>query len=187
MQSELLSVTHATLNDEDQDAFIADANLERRDLVKAQKAMLLAKRYPKGTRGRGNVDPARLKRKESSYFRRKGKHKPQSLIGRNFYGNYRHLPPVLPALPTVKKFPQPDSLKSASAVAGPWRYCHCGADADGTTAPDSHLRAMRTALHARLRPFARGLHRVMTTRRRNWNAPISEPRKVPSSDGLACR
>ena len=43
------------LNGEDQDAFIADANLERRDLTKGQKAMLLAVRFPeppKGGRGR---------------------------------------------------------------------------------------------------------------------------------------
>ncbi|MFL9998302.1 hypothetical protein PQR34_44025 [Paraburkholderia sediminicola] len=36
-----------TLNGEDQDAFIADANLERRDLTKGQKAMLIAVRVPK--------------------------------------------------------------------------------------------------------------------------------------------
>lgn len=34
------------LNGEDQDAFIADANLERRDLSKGQKAMLVAVRFP---------------------------------------------------------------------------------------------------------------------------------------------
>ena len=47
------------LNGEDQDAFIADANLERRDLTKGQKAMLLAVRFPdsnKGGRGKkGNA------------------------------------------------------------------------------------------------------------------------------------
>jgi hypothetical protein len=40
---------------EDQDAFIADANLERRDLNKGQKAMLVAARFPDpNKRGRGN-------------------------------------------------------------------------------------------------------------------------------------
>jgi ParB-like nuclease domain len=43
------------LNGEDQDAFIADANLERRDLTKGQKAMLVAARFPDpNKRGRGN-------------------------------------------------------------------------------------------------------------------------------------
>jgi hypothetical protein len=40
---------------EDQDAFIADANLERRDLTKGQKAMLIAIRFGderKGGRGK---------------------------------------------------------------------------------------------------------------------------------------
>lgn len=40
------------LNGEDQDAYIADANLERRDLTKGQKAMLLAVRFPKGRQGK---------------------------------------------------------------------------------------------------------------------------------------
>jgi hypothetical protein len=38
---------YVMLNGEDQDAFIADANLERRDLTKGQKAMLLAVRVKK--------------------------------------------------------------------------------------------------------------------------------------------
>jgi hypothetical protein len=43
------------LNGEDQDAYIADQNLERRDLTKGQKAMLVAVRFPDpGKRGRGN-------------------------------------------------------------------------------------------------------------------------------------
>jgi hypothetical protein len=50
---------YVMLNGEDQDAFIADANLERRDLTKGQKAMLLAVRFPdsnKGGRGKkGNA------------------------------------------------------------------------------------------------------------------------------------
>jgi hypothetical protein len=54
-----------TLNGEDQDAYIADMNFERRDMTKAQKAMLLAVRYPKGPRGRGAVDPARRGTAES--------------------------------------------------------------------------------------------------------------------------
>lgn len=37
---------YTMLNGEDQDAFIADANLERRDLSKGQKAMLIAERFP---------------------------------------------------------------------------------------------------------------------------------------------
>ncbi|MFL9998740.1 ParB N-terminal domain-containing protein [Paraburkholderia sediminicola] len=41
-----------TLNGEDQDAFIADANLERRDLTKGQKAMLIAIRYPERQQGK---------------------------------------------------------------------------------------------------------------------------------------
>ncbi|MFL9998293.1 ParB N-terminal domain-containing protein [Paraburkholderia sediminicola] len=44
-----------TLNGEDQDAYIADANLERRDLTKGQKAMLIAVRFGderKGGRGK---------------------------------------------------------------------------------------------------------------------------------------
>jgi hypothetical protein len=45
---------YVMLNGEDQDAFIADANLERRDLSKGQKAMLFAWRFPDGMpRGRG--------------------------------------------------------------------------------------------------------------------------------------
>ncbi|MFX1766168.1 ParB N-terminal domain-containing protein [Paraburkholderia sp. A1RI-2L] len=40
-----------TLNGEDQDAFIADANLERRDLTKGQKAMLIAMRFGEERRG----------------------------------------------------------------------------------------------------------------------------------------
>lgn len=39
--------------------FIADVNLERRDLKKGQKAMALAMLFPRGKRGRGKVDPAR--------------------------------------------------------------------------------------------------------------------------------
>ena len=45
------------LNGEDQDAYIADANLERRDLSKGQKAMLVAwneRRKPINKGGRGN-------------------------------------------------------------------------------------------------------------------------------------
>jgi hypothetical protein len=40
-------------------AFIADMNLERRDLKKGQKAMALAMLFPEEQRGRGKVDPAR--------------------------------------------------------------------------------------------------------------------------------
>lgn len=40
-----------TLDGEDQDAYIADANLERRDLSKGQKAMLMAVRFPRRKRG----------------------------------------------------------------------------------------------------------------------------------------
>lgn len=46
---------HIALNGEDIDAFIADVNLERRDLTKGQKAMLLAVRHTgdrKGGRGK---------------------------------------------------------------------------------------------------------------------------------------
>lgn len=46
-----------TLNGEDQDAYIADANLQRRDLTKGQKAMLVAVLNPKqqGKRGTSSV------------------------------------------------------------------------------------------------------------------------------------
>lgn len=63
--------TYVLLNGEDQDAFIADANLERRDLTKGQKAMLVAVRFPDPEkRGRGNkssvsddfgISPTRLR------------------------------------------------------------------------------------------------------------------------------
>ncbi|MGF6920171.1 hypothetical protein [Paraburkholderia sp. 40] len=39
------------LKGDDQDAFIADANLERRDLTKGQKAMLIAVRFPEPNKG----------------------------------------------------------------------------------------------------------------------------------------
>jgi hypothetical protein len=42
---------YVMLNGEDQDAFIADANLERRDLSKGQKAMLFAWRIPEASKG----------------------------------------------------------------------------------------------------------------------------------------
>jgi hypothetical protein len=45
------------LNGEDQDAYIVDANLERRDLSKGQKAMLLAVRFPKGQQGKKGTSP----------------------------------------------------------------------------------------------------------------------------------
>ena len=48
-------------------AYIADVNLERRDLKKGQKAMVLARLYPEVKRGRGNIDPAR-KTLDSSDF-----------------------------------------------------------------------------------------------------------------------
>lgn len=50
---------YVMLNGEDQDAFIADANLERRDLTKGQKAMLLAwneRRNPLHKGGRGKKE-----------------------------------------------------------------------------------------------------------------------------------
>jgi hypothetical protein len=48
-----------TLNGEDQDAFIADANMDRRDLSKGQKAMIVAKRYPNDRKGgRGKTETA---------------------------------------------------------------------------------------------------------------------------------
>lgn len=46
-----VSPTYIQLDSEDQDAYIADVNLERRDLTKGQKAMLLAERYPEGGKG----------------------------------------------------------------------------------------------------------------------------------------
>lgn len=49
-----------TLNGEDQDAFIADANLERRDLTKGQKAMLVAVRFPVSKTHRGKQSDAAL-------------------------------------------------------------------------------------------------------------------------------
>ena len=53
MAGNLAGVTpaHIMLNREDQDAYIADANLERRDLTRGQKAMLYAVRYPEPSKG----------------------------------------------------------------------------------------------------------------------------------------
>lgn len=52
-------------------AFIADVNLERRDLKKGQKAMALAMLFPNGARGRGNHDEARKSAETASFSYRR--------------------------------------------------------------------------------------------------------------------
>jgi hypothetical protein len=48
---------HVMVNGGDQDAFIADANLDRRDLTKGQKAMLVAIRFPEKQPGKKRTCP----------------------------------------------------------------------------------------------------------------------------------
>lgn len=51
-------------------AYIASANLRRRNLSKSQQAMALAMFYPKPKRGRGNIDPATKDEVTSSFSNR---------------------------------------------------------------------------------------------------------------------
>ncbi len=55
------------LNGEDQDAFIADANLERRDLSKGQKAMLIAEGFPQERKGGAGKRPLITRRNPPGY------------------------------------------------------------------------------------------------------------------------
>jgi hypothetical protein len=50
-------------------AFIYSANINRRDLTKSQRAMLIAKRYPEPERGRGKKDEARKETETVSFTR----------------------------------------------------------------------------------------------------------------------
>jgi hypothetical protein len=55
------------LNGHDPLAFIVSANLTRRQMTNAQRAMALAMIYPESPRGRGNVDPARKETESGSF------------------------------------------------------------------------------------------------------------------------
>ena len=61
--------TTRRLNGEDLTAFVLSANIHRRHMTKGQRAMVVAKIYPKPKRGRGEKDPARKQEDSSAFLR----------------------------------------------------------------------------------------------------------------------
>lgn len=57
------------LNGEDPTAYVLSANIHRRHMTNAQRAMAIAMIYPEPKRGRGNVDPASKAEDSSSFLR----------------------------------------------------------------------------------------------------------------------